>query len=133
MSSRLSDFASDIFIAVGVPMTSALATTATGSGVDMQTVANNQCFAIQNVGTVAGTSVTFAGKLQEATTATGTYVDIAGATFAALTSTTGAGILQSITFQRSLPWVRYLGVIGGTTSTVSLDVIIGGQKGQIGN
>jgi len=97
-------------------------------------VANNNCFAIQVIGTVASTSITFAGKMQEASTATGTYADIPGATFTALTSTTGAQIVDKINFQRTLPWVRWVGIPGGTTGTAAVnDVLIGGQKQQIGN
>lgn len=110
-----------------------MATTSTGNAIDFSTVANNQCFAIQNVAAANGTSVTYAGKIQECATSTGTYTDITGATFAALTSTTGTNIIQAISFQRSLQFVRYLGIIGGTTSTVALSVELGGQKGQIGN
>ncbi len=134
MASKFGDFANDLFVAAGITSpTVALATTATGAGVDMATCANNNCFAMQNVGVANGTSVTFAGRIEEATTATGTYASIAGATFTALTSTTGTNIIQIINFQRSLRFVRYVGVIGGTTSTVALSVEIGGQKGQIGN
>jgi hypothetical protein len=133
MSTKISDFANNIHAVAAVDATAALATTATGVAIDMSTVANNNCFAMQCVRTVAGTSITFAGKIQEASTATGTYSDISGATFTALTSTTGGNILQIINFQRTLPFVRYLGIVGGTTSTVALDAFIGGQKGQVGN
>jgi hypothetical protein len=133
MSTKISDFANNIFFTSAVNQTAALATTSTGIAIDMSTVANNNCFALQAVGTVAGTSITFAGKIQEATTATGTYSDISGATFTALTSTTGSNIVQIINFQRTLQFCRFLGVIGGTTSTVALDAFIGGQKGQVGN
>ena len=89
------------------------------------------CFGIQNIGTVSSTSVSLAGKFQEASTATGTYADIAGATFAAQTSTTGSLIVQTVKFLRTQPWVRYVGTIAGTTPTIALDVLVGGMKVQV--
>ncbi len=133
MSTKFGDI-NDFQISTGIAaVTLALATNITGTGVDFSACPNNQMFAIQNVGVVNGTSATFVGKIQEASTLTGTYADISGATFTALTSTTGGAIIDKLNFQRTLPFLRYVGTIGGTTSTVSLDVILGGQKGQIGN
>ncbi len=109
-------------------------TSITGTGIDFSDVANNNCFAIQSVGTASGTSAAFAGKIQEASTLTGTYADIAGACFTAITSNTvTTAMVDKINFQRTLPFLRYVGTIGGTTSNVAVDIILGGQKGQIGN
>lgn len=130
MSSKLNDIG-DLLVAAAITSpTVALATNATGAGVDLSSVGVD-CFAIQNVGVVNGTSATYAGKIQEASTATGTYADISGATFAALTSTTGTNILQTIKFLRTQPFVRYVGTIGGTTTTIALSVEVGGMKIQV--
>ncbi len=134
MSSKFGDI-NDIFIKPGIPApTVALLTNITGTGIDLSTCPNNQMFAIQIVGTASGTSAAFTGKIQEASTLTGTYADISGAVFTALTSNTlTTAVLDQINFQRTQPFVRYVGTIAGTTTLVSLDVVIGGMKGQIGN
>ena len=131
MASKLSDI-NDISFQLGATKpSSAVVTNVTAAGVDLATCPNNNCFAIQVVGTVAGTEITYVGKIQEATTATGTYADISGASFSTITSTTGVPGVQTINFQRTTRFVRYVGTIAGTTSSVALDVLIAGQKGQL--
>jgi len=85
----------------------------------------------RNVGTVASTTFTLAEKVQEADTATGTYTDIAGATFAPLTSTTGANIVGTISFQRTKRFIRLVAVEGGTTPSMSYDALFMGQFKQL--
>lgn len=131
MSTKFGDINDLYFTMANTKPSSAVSTNVTGTAADMQTVANNNCFAIQVVGTVAGTEITYVGKIQEATTATGTYTDVSGAAFSTITSTTGVPPLQLINFQRTMPWLRYVGTIAGTTSAVALDVLIGGQKQQV--
>lgn len=130
MSSKLNDINDLYFTSPITQATIALATNVTGPGNDLSTC-NNNCFGIQKVDSVAGTSVTYSGKFQEATTATGTFSDIPGATFPGITSTTGVNITNLVSFQRTLQFVRYVGTIGGTTSTIVLDVLLGGQKIQV--
>lgn len=129
MSSKLNDI-KDLSLQMGITKPQLYSAAITAAGVDLGTCDNN-CFAIQVIGTVAGTEIVFAGKVQEATTATGTYADVSGGTFTTLTSTTGAGIVHLLNFQRTLQFVRYVAVITGTTSAVNLDVVIGGQKKQL--
>lgn len=129
MSSKLNDVGS-LVVAAAIQPTVALATSITSAGVDLSS-AGVDCFGIQNVGTVGSTSVSLAGKFQEASTATGTYADISGATFAAQTSTTGAQIVSTVKFLRTQPWVRYVGTVAGTTPTIALDVMVGGLKVQV--
>lgn len=130
MASKLGDIG-DLFFQFGnTKPSSAVVTDVTSAGVDMITCDNN-CFAIQAIGTVAGTEITFVGKIQEATTQTGTYTDVSGAVFSTVTSTTGVPAIQAITFQRTMQWLRYVGDIAGTTSSVALDVLILGQKKQL--
>ncbi len=129
MSSKLNDIG-DLLVAAAIQPTAVIATSVTGAGVDLSSVGVD-CFGIQNIGTVSSTSVSLAGKFQEATTATGTYADITGATFAALTSTTGSLIVNTVKFLRTQPFVRYVGTIAGTTPTIALDVVVGGLKVQI--
>ncbi len=131
MSNKINDWANGITYAPAIAApTAALATGITGSGVDFQAFDGN-VGAVQIVGTVASTTFTYVGKIQESDTATGTYSDIAGATFAALTSTTGAAIVNSISFQRTKRFLRYVGTEGGTTPTMSLDALFLGQNKQL--
>ncbi len=83
------------------------------------------------LGTVASTSFTYAAKVQESDTATGTYSDITGATLAAIGVTTGAQIVAVTTFQRTKRFLRYVGTIGGTTPTASLDAFFLGRTKQL--
>lgn len=127
MSSKLNDIAV-LYMAPGnTQPSSVVVTDVTHAGVNLATCDNN-CFAIMNVGLVGGTETTFVGSLQEATTATGTYTNISGASFSTVTSTTGTHGIQVLNFQRTKQFVRFVGDITGTTATVSLAVIIGGQK-----
>jgi hypothetical protein len=130
MSSKLNDIADLYIVEANTQPSSAVVTSVTGATIDFVTCDNN-CFAIQVIGTVGGTAPTFIGKIQEAITATGTYADVSGAVFPTITSTTGANIIQTINFQRTLQYLRYIGTISGTTSSVALDVLILGQKKQV--
>lgn len=129
---KMNDFANDLYVVMAqTKPSSAVVTNVTATGVDLATCPNNNMFAIQVVGSVGGTETTFVGKIQEATTLTGTYADISGAAFSTITSTTGAPGVQIINFQRTARFVRYVGTIAGTTAGVALDVLIGGQKGTL--
>lgn len=130
MASKLGDIADLSFQFINTKPSSAVITSVTSAGVDMIAHDNN-VFAIQAIGTVAGTEITFVGKIQEATTQTGTYTDISGAVFSTVTSTTGVPAIQAITFQRNMQFIRYVGTIAGTTSAVALDVMAVGQKKQV--
>jgi len=131
MSNKINDWANGITYAPAIAApTAALATNITGTGVDMLSFDGNMGL-VENIGTVGSTSITYTGKVQEADTATGTYSDIAGATTPALTSTTGAQIVNAISFQRTKRFVRYVGTIGGTTPTAAVDVMFLGQKKQL--
>lgn len=130
MSTKFNDTNAFSFQMANTKPSSAVVTNVTGTGVDMIACDNN-VFAIQVVGSVGGTETVFLGKIQEATTATGTYADITGAAFSTITSTTGAPGVQAITFQRTKQWLRYVGTISGTTAGVALDVLICGQKKQV--
>ena len=132
MSTKINDLANNAQLFAGNTAPSqAVITNVTGAAINLIAVENN-CFAIQNVGTVAGATFGWAGKIQESPTTTGaSFTDIAGATFAALTSTTGANIIQVINFVRTQQFVRFLGTISGSASSVALDVLVGGQLVQV--
>jgi len=131
LSNHINDWANGITYAPAIAApTAALATGVTGTGVDCIAL-DGQMGLVQVVGTVASTSFSFSGKVQEADTATGTYSDITGATTPALTSTTGAQIVNSVSFQRTKRFLRYVGTEGGTTPTMSLDVMFLGTTKQL--
>ena len=129
MSNAVNDWAALSYLPAIAAPTAALATSVTGTGVDCLSLDGNMG-ALQVVGTVASTSFTYAGKIQESDTATGTYSDIAGATFAAIGSTTGAQITGATSFQRTKRFLRYVGTIGGTTPTAAVDALFLGKPKQ---
>src|SRR5262245_15878765 len=117
MSTKISDFANNALLATG-SAPAAQTTTVTGTGQDFIS-GDDQCFAIQQVGVVSGTTPTLDGKIQESDTLGGTYTDIAGATFTQVTASTN---LQTINFRRSKRFLRYVGTIGGTTPSFTFGV-----------
>ena len=131
MSSKLNDI-TDLYIAAGnTQPSSAVVTSVTSAAVDMITCDNN-CFVIMNIGTVGGTAPVFIGNVQESpSTTSGSFTDLTLATFTTVTSTTGANMIYSMNFQRTQRFVRFIGTISGTTSSVALDVLFLGQKKQV--
>jgi hypothetical protein len=125
MSTKLHDLARQAILNVGVtPRT----ITGNHNGATGDLLAGDgRCFAIQQVGTVSGTSPTLAGKIQESADGT-SWSDIAGATFTTVTATDN---VQAITFDRSLRYVRYVGTVGGTSPSFAMAVVISEQKKQL--
>lgn len=139
MANYVNDWANGMTYAPAIAApTAALATSITGTGVDCLGLDGNMGL-LQVIGTVASTSFTYQGKVQEADTATGTYSDVVVmsatttgiATTPAITSTTGAQIVNALTFQRTKRFLRYVGTIGGTTPTASLDAVFLGRTKQL--
>jgi hypothetical protein len=125
MSTKLHDFANQAVLGGLTPRTAT--STVTGSAVDLIT-GDGRCFAVQQVGTVSGTSPTLAGKIQESADGSTGWADIAGATFTTVTATDN---VQAITFDRTQRYVRYVGTIGGTSPSFPVGVLIGEQKKQV--
>jgi len=125
MSTKIQDLANQIILGVGAPPQTATATV-NGTGGDLQ-AGDGRCFAIQQVGTVSGTSPTLDGKIQESSD-NATWTDIAGATFPTVTASNN---YQAITFDRTKRYVRYVGTIGGTSPSYALAVVISEQKKQV--
>jgi hypothetical protein len=125
MSTQLHDLAHQATLAHGLsPRT--LTTTTNGPAVDLVD-ADGRCVAVQTVGTVSGTSPTLAGKIQESADGASGWADISGATF---TTVTASDNLQSISFDRTLRYVRYVATVGGTTPSFVAGAIVGEQKKQ---
>lgn len=125
MSTLLQDLPHQAILGGGLTPRTAT-TTVSGSAVDLL-AGDGRCFAIQQVGTVTGTSPALAGKLQESADASN-WTDIAGATFAAVSTTDN---VQAISFDRTLRYVRYVGTITGTSPSFPLAVIVSEQKKEI--
>ena len=125
MSTKIQDFANQAILGVGAAPQTATSTV-TGPSGDLL-AGDSRCFAIQQVGTVSGTTPTLDGKIQESSD-NSTWTDIAGATFTQVTAT---GNYQAITFDRTKRYVRYLGTIAGTTPSFAVAVVISEQKKQL--
>jgi hypothetical protein len=89
--------------------------------------ADGSCVAVQTVGTVAGTTPSITGKIQESSD-NSTWTDVAGAAFAAVTA---ANNVQAITFERTRRYLRYFRTVSGTGPTFALSVLIGEQKKSV--
>jgi hypothetical protein len=126
MSTKLQDLAHQAILGGGLtPRT--VTTTVTGSAVDLL-AGDGRCFAIQQVGTVTGTTPALAGKLQESADGSTNWNDIAGATFTSVSTTDN---VQAITFDRTLRYVRYIGTVTGTSPSFPLAAIVSEQKKEI--
>ncbi len=122
MSTHLHDVANAALLKNG-SSPAAQTSTVTATGVDML-LGNGQCFAVQHVGAVSGTTPTLNGKIQESSD-NSTWSDISGAAFTEVTASTS---LQIISFLRTKRYLRYVGTIAGTTPSFTMAVIIGEQK-----
>lgn len=126
MSTKLQDLPHQAILGGGLtPRT--VTGSVNGSAADL-IAGDGRCFAIQQVGTVTGTSPTLAGKLQESADGSTNWTDIAGATFTTVTTTDN---VQAIAFDRTLRYVRYVGTVTGTSPSFPTAVIVSEQKKQI--
>ena len=125
MSTKLHDVANQAVLAAALEPQE-LTASADGSAVDLLQ-ADNRCFAIQSVGAVDGTTPTLAAKIQESDNGS-SWTDIPGATF---TTVTAESNVQTITFDRTKRYVRYVATVGGTTPSFLVAALIGQQKKQL--
>jgi hypothetical protein len=134
MSNKINDLANGFQVTCGLtsPTVAIVTTGITGPAIDMLQQDGN-CFAVQVVGTIVGVTATYAGKIQESpSTTAASFTDISGATFGTVTTVGTSGPhIGLLTFQRTQRYVRYVGVVGGTTSTVAADCLILGQYKQL--
>ncbi len=127
MANKLNDLANGFLVTCGltVPVAGITTTGITGPALNF-VQGDGNCFAIQNIGTIIGVTGTISGKIQESpTTTAASFTDISGATFPGVVTvaTTGPNV-QVITFQRSQPFLRYVGVVAGVTIAVTGDVTL---------
>ena len=125
MSTKLHDVANQMILGVGLAPQTITATT-NGSSGDLIN-GDGSCVAIQQIGTVSGTSPTLAGKIQESTDGS-TWTDVAGATFTTVTASTNN---QAISFERTKRYLRYVATVGGTSPSFAVACVISEQKKQI--
>jgi hypothetical protein len=125
MSTKLQDFPNNAIIGAGVTPRTATAnvTGATGDFIG----GDGRCTAIQQAGTLTGTSPSLAGKIQESSDQTN-WTDVTGATFTAVTTSDN---VQAISFDRTKRYLRYIGTITGTSPNIPLAVVITEQKKQV--
>lgn len=131
MSTYLRDLASQVSMKSMADPNSGNTATLTTSGVDMIGPDGN-CFGIQVIGAVTGTTPTWAGKFQESTDngVLDTFTDVVGGAFPQVTA---AGV-SMITFQRQKRWLRYVGTIGGTsTPTFPTQILLAEPHKTVGS
>jgi hypothetical protein len=125
MSTKLHDIPNNAQISAGLTPR-AITSTTSGTGQDFLQ-GDGRCTAIQQVGSVSGTSPSLAGKIQESSD-NSTWTDISGATFTAVTANDN---IQSISFDRTKRYVRYNGAVSGTSPSFQIAVVIIEQKKQV--
>ena len=125
MSTKLHDLPNNAILGAGVTPRAATSTV-TGSAGDFIS-GDGRCAAIQQVGTLSGTSPSLAGKMQESTDQV-TWTDISGATF---TTVTTSDNIQAISFDRTKRYLRYIGTIAGTSPSIPMAVVVTEQKKQV--
>jgi len=126
MSTKLQDVANQAILGIGLaPQT---ITTTTNGGAGDMLAGDGLCVAIQQIGTVSGTSPTLAGKIQESADGSTNWTDINGATFTTVTASTNT---QAVAFERTKRYLRYVATVGGTSPSFAVAVVITEQKKQI--
>ena len=101
MSTKLHDLARQAILNTGLTPRTVTASV-NGSTVDLL-AGDGRCFAVQQVGTVSGTSPTLAGKIQESSD-NSTWSDVTNATFSAVTASNN---VQTISFERTKRYLRH--------------------------
>lgn len=125
MSTKLHDIPNNAILGAGLTPRTAT-TTVTGNAGDFIN-GDGRCTAIQQVGTVSGSSPSLAGKIQESSDQAA-WSDISGATFTAVSATDN---VQAISFDRTKRYLRYVGTITGSSPSFPLAVVITEQKKQV--
>ncbi len=125
MSTSLHDIPNNAILGVGAtPRT--LTSTLTGTGGDFIN-GEGRFAALQLIGTVAGTSPSLTGKIQESSD-NSSFTDVTGATFTAVTASEN---VKAISFVRTKRYLRYVGTVTGTNPSFPIAVIITEQKKQV--
>lgn len=126
MSTKLNDIANQVILGVGLAPQTVTSST-NGAAADMIS-GDGPCFAIQQIGTVSGSSPMLAGKIQESDDGLTGWSDINEATFTTVTASTN---YQAVTFQRTKRYLRYVATVDGSSPSFATAVIVSQQKKQV--
>ncbi len=124
MSTKIQDFANNAILGAGL-VPQSITASINGSAADMIN-GDGVCVAIQQIGSVSGTSPTLAGKIQESADGSTGWTDVA--TFTTVTTSTNT---QALVFERTKRYLRYVATVGGTSPSFAIAVIISQQKKQV--
>jgi hypothetical protein len=104
-------------------------TSANGTYVDLGPMSANMATAALMVGAVSGTQGTLDVKIQASTATNTGFADIPGATFTQVTTSglTTGGAFQLISFQVPQRYVRAVGTMAGTFTSMLYGVSVFGQ------
>lgn len=103
--------------------------TATGAAVDIRDY-HGRVKVIQDVGAVSGTDPTLDGKIQDSADGSTDWQDVAGATFTQVTASTNHQAI-GVDTRKARRYIRYVGTIGGTTPSFTMDVVLAGEKASV--
>lgn len=120
MSTHINDIPNAAVIAAAFPP-AALTETDAGPTIDLAN-ADGPCFAVQLVGSVSSGD-TLTGALEESTDGS-TWTAVTGGAF---TVASAVGV-QSLRFERTKRYVRWVGTIAGTDPEIVAAVVVGQQK-----
>jgi hypothetical protein len=91
----------------------ALAASGASTGIDFGATSGT-CYASQSVGTMTGSSPTLAAKIQQSAD-NSTWSDVSGAGFTQVSSNIN---LQTVTFTRTMRYLRYNYTVGGSLPSI---------------
>lgn len=98
--------------------------TITGAAVDVREYVGGMKV-VQAVGTVAGTTPTLDGKIQDSADGSTGWADVTGATFTQVTASTNNQMIE-VQARASKRYIRYVGTIAGTSPDFDVAVIVVG-------
>src|SRR5262249_34111971 len=98
-----------------------------GSAIDMIS-GDGPCFAIQQIGTVSGTTPTLAGKIQESADGSTRWADISSATFSTVSASTNT---HAITLERTKRYLPPVATVAGSSPSFAVAAVVSQQKKQI--
>jgi hypothetical protein len=122
MSTHVNDFASAVAVHAAVAP-SVQSGALNGDAVDLID-SDGECFAVQQIGSFEESN-TWTGRIEQSADGTSGWAAISGAAFTAVTEGPST---QAIRFTRTQRYVRYAASVVGSTSELSLAVLIGESK-----
>lgn len=101
----------------------------TGTAFDLRPYEGNVVIALHSALGTGNADNTLAVKIQASATSGGTFADVPGATFAAVTNAVG-GSYQTISIDTRAcgAWIKVIGTLAGTTPSFVYGVSLAGRK-----